>query len=270
MISLVNISESALLGWLDAFVWPFVRLGAMLSAAPLFGARTVPVRARVLLAVVLAAAIAPMIQPGRHVELFSGAGVVALGREVLIGASIGFLLQMLFAVFSMAGELVALTSGLAFATMVDPDRGTSVPLLGQYYVIIATLLFLALNGHLALIGLVVQSFTALRAGTTGFDAGGLWQLAEYGSDMFRSAVLVALPASTALLLANVAMGMIARSAPQLNIFAVGFPMTLLLGILFLLLSLPALAPQVTDFTAAVFQRAGVMVSALAPSGGAAP
>ncbi len=267
MTSLAYIGETELMGWLHAFVWPFVRIGAMLLAAPLFGARTVPARVRVLLAAVLATAIAPMVGSESTVSAFSGAGLLALGREALIGVSIGFLLQMLFAAFSMAGELVALSSGLAFATMVDPDRGTSVPLLGQYYVIFATLLFLALNGHVALLGLVVRSFGVLAAGTTSFDVGGIRDLAGYGADMFTNAVLVALPASAALLLANLAMGMIARSAPQLNIFAVGFPMSLLLAVVFLLLSLPELAPQLTDFLARVFERASSMIGDFAQPGG---
>jgi flagellar biosynthesis protein FliR len=146
-------------------------------------------------------------------------------REVLIGVTLGFFVQLIFSAMAMAGELVALSMGLAFASMVDPERGTSVPLVGQYFVIFATLLFLAFDGHLAAAGAAARELRSLcrrrcRAA---------WQLARsgswsgWGSRMFEAAVFVALPASASLLLANVSMGMVARSAPQLNIFAVGFP-----------------------------------------------
>lgn len=241
-MALLQASEAQILAWLSGLMLPFLRIGALLMAAPLFGARTVPMRVRISLALLVALVVAPLF-PSPPLELFSVAGVLALGREILIGLALGFLVQMMFAALAMAGEIVALSTGLAFATLVDPDRGGSVPLVGQYYVIFSTLLFLAFDGHLALLALVMQSFEPLPAGAAFAMTDGWWQLVAWGSQMYAAAVLVALPAAAALLVANVCMGLVARSAPQLNIFAVGFPVTLLLGIVFLALTLPSLAPQ---------------------------
>jgi flagellar biosynthesis protein FliR len=260
----IEASEMQIVAWLSGLVLPFLRVGALLVAAPLFGARTVPVRTRAILAVLIAFLVAPVFPPARPVALFSVDGLLAMGSEVLLGLALGFLVQMMFAALAMAGEIVALSTGLAFATMVDPDRGVSVPLIGQYYVIFSTLLFLAFDGHLALLDLVMHSFAPLPAGSAAALADGWWQLVAWGSDMYRGAVLVALPAAAALLLANVAMGLVARSAPQLNIFAVGFPVTLLLGLLFLLLTLPALAPQLVALLESALGRGGEVLGAVAP------
>lgn len=258
-MSLFTVSDGELTSWVGSVVWPFVRISALLAAAPLFGARTVPVRVRAALAMLIALLVAPMLPSQTPVEILSREGAVAIGRETLIGLGLGFLTQMMFAALAMAGEIVALSTGLAFATIVDPERGNSVPLVGQYYVILATLLFLAFDGHLALLDLLVRSFEPLPPAGDGIGASGWWGLVAWGSQMYRGAVQVALPAAAAVLLANVAIGMIARSAPQLNIFAVGFPITLLLGIVFLLLGLPALEPGVGELLGDVLDRAGAVL-----------
>ena len=242
-IALQTFTTTELVSLLNGFLWPFVRISALLVATPLFGARTVPVRVRVCLAVLLTVIIAPQLTVPSDVEPLSVAGAVMAGREALIGTGMGFLLQMVFGAVAMAGEIIALSMGLAFASIVDPERGGSVPLVSQYFVVFSTLVFLALDGHLALLTLLVDSFRLLPPDAAGLGAGGFLAIAQWGTRMFEAAVFVALPASAALLVASVSMGLIARSAPQLNIFAVGFPMTLLLGLAALLLSVPLLAPQ---------------------------
>lgn len=257
----LQLVESDMIGWLNGVMWPFARIGALLLAAPLFGARTVQVRARICLALVIALLVSPQIETPADVSALSMGGVLLLGREVVIGLGTGFLVQMIFGAMAVAGEVVALSMGLAFASMVDPERGVSVPLVGQYFVIVATLLFLALDGHLALLVLLVESFRFLPPGEAVLSAAGFYELVQWGSRMFEAAVFVALPASAALLVAGVSMGLIARSAPQLNIFAVGFPMTLLLGLVALLLSLPLLAPQLEQLLeAAIVDVRGVWVA----------
>jgi flagellar biosynthetic protein FliR len=249
-MALLEIAEADLLAWITGLLWPFVRIGALLVAAPLFGARTVSVRIRVALALLLAVVVFPLVPVPTDVDPLSLNGATLVLREVLIGVVMGFVLQMVFSAMAMAGELVALSMGLAFASMVDPDRGGSVPLVGQYFVIISTLLFLAMDGHLALLMLLMESFRLLPPATGGLAGAGFAELVGWGTEMFRAAVFVALPASASLLVANVSMGMIARSAPQLNIFAVGFPMTLMLGIVVLMLSLPALGGQFAEILTA--------------------
>ncbi|TVS18560.1 MAG: flagellar biosynthetic protein FliR [Gammaproteobacteria bacterium] len=255
----MQLGEQELLAWINAVLWPFVRIGALLLAAPLFGARTVPVRARVLLALTLALIVAPGVDVPADTQPLSAAGALLLVREVVIGASMGFLLQLVFGAMAMAGEIVALSMGLAFASMVDPERGVSVPLVGQYFVIFATLLFLTFDGHLALLTLLFESFQLLPPAASGLPAGGFWQLVGWGSAMFEAAVFVALPASAALLVASVSMGLIARSAPQLNIFAVGFPMTLVLGMVTLLLVMPSLPLQLEQVLGSAFALSRTML-----------
>jgi flagellar biosynthesis protein FliR len=244
---LLMVDHDELMRWITSVMFPFVRIGALLLAAPMFGARTVPVRVRVGLALMLAFAVAPLLPAtAATVDPVSVPGAWLVAREVLIGAIMGFLLQMVFGAMAMGGEIVALSMGLAFASVVDPERGASVPLVGQYFVIFATLLFLAFDGHLALLALLFESFELLPPSAGGFGAAGFWEVAIWGTEMFRAAVLVALPAAAALLVASVSMGMIARSAPQLNIFAVGFPLTLMLGLVLLALGLGSLAPQLEN------------------------
>lgn len=251
-MSLLTIEYAELMGWITAVMWPFLRIGALLVAAPLFGARTVPARVRVTLALALAFVVAPLLPQPELVDPLSLAGALVAVREILIGAVLGFLLQMVFGAMAMGGEIVALSMGLAFASVVDPERGASVPLVGQYFVIFATLVFLAFDGHLALVALLFDSFLLLPPSSAGFGAAGFWEVVTWGSEMFQAAVLVALPAAASLLVASVSMGMIARSAPQLNVFAVGFPLTLTLGLVLLAIALPGLAPQLEVVFESVF------------------
>lgn len=255
------LTDADLLALVTRVLWPLVRIAALLAAAPLFGARTVPVRLRAALAFVLALVVSAQIAAPPNVDPFSLAGAVALAREAAIGAGLGFLLQMIFGAMGIAGEIIALSMGLSFASVVDPERGASVPLVGQYFVVLSTLLFLALDGHLALVSLLVESFRLLPPAATGLGADGFFELAAWGARMFEAAVLVALPASAALLVASVSMGLIARSAPQLNVFAVGFPMTLLLGIVALALGIPSLAPQFEHVLEAAFTEASALLGA---------
>ncbi len=254
-MALMNFTEGELMSWLSSLLYPFVRIGALLLAAPMFGARTVPVRVRLVLAMLLAIIVFPHVSAPADVQPLSLSGGLLLLREVLIGVSIGLLMQMMFAAVAIAGEVIALSMGLAFASMVDPERGGSVPLVGQHFVVYATLLFLAFDGHLALLMLLIESFEWLPPASSGLGALGFRELAGWGSRMFEAAILVALPASAALLVASVSMGLIARSAPQLNIFAVGFPMTLMLGIAALLFSMPLLVGQVELVLSAVLDHA---------------
>jgi flagellar biosynthetic protein FliR len=263
----LQVTEAQLIGWVTSLIWPFLRITALLVAAPLFGARTVPIRIRISLALLLALLVAPLYPAASDIQPFSAAGLLAAAREIAIGLGIGFLVQLLFGAMAMAGEIVALSTGLAFATMVDPDRGGSVPLVGQYFVIFTTLLFLAFDGHLAMLALLVDSFGPLPPGGAGIGPDGWRGLVAWASEMYANAVLVALPAAAALLLANITMGLVARSAPQLNIFAVGFPVTLLLGLVVLLLGLPALEPQVAALQDSVFEHAATLLGlGGAPSG----
>lgn len=240
--------------------WPFVRISAMLMVAPIYAASSFPVRIRVVLAVLVTVALYPVIEPVKGVDPVSLQGFVILGHQVIIGAAMGFFLQMAFQMLVIAGEAIAMTMGLGFARMMDPQNGVQVPVVAQYFIIVATLLFLSMNGHLLLLQMVIQSFEILPIAETGMTRAGLWQVAAWGSQMFIGALLVAIPAVTALLVANIAMGIITRAAPQLNIFAVGFPLILLLGFVLLMMTLPSMLPQFSNQVMHAFDSALKAVS----------
>jgi flagellar biosynthetic protein FliR len=249
-----------LIALIGSFFWPFIRIGAMFVAAPLLGARTMPLRVRIATSLALTVVIAPMIDVPPGLDPFSLAGLLTTFQQVLIGAAMGFTLQLVFSALAQAGEAIAMTMGLGFASMMDPQNGVQVPVVSQYYVVVATLVFLALNGHLILIEVVYASFETLPVGAAGMDRDAFWMLAQWGTEMFAGAVLIALPAVAALMLVNIAFGVITRAAPQLNIFAVGFPMTLLIGFVMMLLSLPTLAPQLNDLLLNAFSLMGRMTA----------
>jgi len=156
---------------------------------------------------------------------------------------------------------MAQTMGLGFAQMNDPANGVTVPVVSQFYVIIATLLFLALNGHLVLIDVLAESFQMLPISMQGVNNDGLWVLISWSSWIFTGAVLMSLPVVVALLLVNVAFGVMMRAAPQLNVFAVGFPLTLTFGFIFMLASLPIFLPQFSDMVEHALMVVGNIVSA---------
>lgn len=236
---MITLSAAQLSEWIGLYFWPFLRIGACLMVAPVFGTRTVPMHARLIIAASLTVLLAPLIQSPPPVELFSGTSLVIIVQQLIIGVAQGFALQIIFDAVVMGGQLLANSMGLSFAMNVDPLHGTSTPVLGQFYMIIVTLTFLALNGHLLLIESLLQSFTLLPIGTTGLGGDGLWVLVNFGATLFSGALMIALPGLAAMLIVNFGFGIMSRAAPTLNLFAVGFPATLALGLVVVLLGLPA-------------------------------
>jgi flagellar biosynthesis protein FliR len=223
--------------------FPFARIGACLMVAPMFGARFVGARTRIILAVAITALVAPLI-PTPAIAPFSPQGVVVVFQQLLIGVALGFALQVVFDALALAGQLLANSMGLSFAFNIDPLRGSSTPALSQLYVILATLTFLALDGHVALIQMLVAGLYGLPVGMTGLGQEGLWQLILWGGTLFSGAIGIALPGVTALLIVNLAFGVVSRAAPSLNLFAVGFPVSLVVG---LLVVLAGIAPLQQSF-----------------------
>mgnify|MGYP001183563307 FL=1 len=237
------LTTAEITAWLGTFAWPWIRVSAMLMAAPVFGHVQVPVRLRVFLGVVLAVAMLPAVGEVPAVDPFSVTALMIAVQQVLIGVLIGLLLSIAFQAIVVAGESISLTMGLGFATMVDPQNG-SVPVLSQFLIILATLVFLGLGGHLMLIELLAVSFELMPVSADGFARADFLAVAAFAAQMFAGAVLIALPAVTVLLGVQLAMGIMTRAAPQMNIFSVGFPVTMLLGfgtVLFLVL--PVLTPR---------------------------
>lgn len=252
----MHVSSAEIAAWVGAFLWPLTRVSALLMVAPVFGSQIVPRRIRLMTALALTWAILPFAPPMPAVEPLSPTGLLVTAQQVLIGLSMGFILRLVFGALDLGGQVIAMQMGLSFASLADPQNGLQSPLLSQLYALLGTLIFLALNGHLLLIRLLVDSFTVLPVAPTGADRDWLWVLVTWANQMFAGAVLVALPAITSLLVVNLAFGVMVRAAPQLNIFAVGFPITLVLGLLIILYSLPTLLYQLDHLFAEAFRSIG--------------
>ncbi|QKI89537.1 flagellar biosynthetic protein FliR [Thiomicrorhabdus xiamenensis] len=242
----MSFSYTEFLQWVGLYFYPFVRIGAMLSLIPLYGNRAVTTRTKVILALFITIAAVPSIAVPPPVDPFTWKGVLFILQQVLIGLAMGVIFLVIFQAFVVAGHLIAMGMGLAFAQMTDPTSGVSTPVVSQYFVIIVTLLFLALNGHILVLHVVVDSFEYLPIGVEFLNQQSLRLIFEFGSYMFSAGVLIALPAITALLLVNVAFGVVTRAAPALNIFAVGFPVTLLAGLVMLTLTTPVILPHLQE------------------------
>ncbi len=252
----MQFTSAELYAWIGGFFWPFFRVAAMLTAAAVFGTRALPMRARLMLALALTLVIAPMAGPMPAVDLLSGPGLFITAQQILIGVTIGFVLRMVFAALELAGEMIGQLMGLGFASLVDPQNGVNVPAVGQLYVLLGTLMFLALNGHLLWIEALAESFRMIPVGSAGLMPDGLWMMVGFISQIFGWAMRMALPVVAALLVVNLAFGVLARTSPQLNVFSIGFPTALLVGLALLLVTLPAVLLKVGPITAEGYELVG--------------
>jgi flagellar biosynthesis protein FliR len=235
----VTIEMSALIYWLSGMLWALGRVGGFCMVAPIFSATVMPMRIRVAIMVVLTMVLAPLAPT--QLDLFSATGAATMVSQVLIGGSIGFVLQLVFQAVSYGGILIGQSMGLGFAELVSPTSNTSVPVLGQFYMVMVTLLFLAMDGHLQVISLLADSFRSLPPGATGLDEKSLYAVVAAGGNLFSGALRVALPAMTALLLVNIGFAATSRASPSMNLFAVGFPISICMGFIALWLAMRGLA-----------------------------
>jgi flagellar biosynthesis protein FliR len=238
--------------WVGGAFWPFLRIGACLMVAPVFGASYVPPRVRIVLAGALTLVALPLLPPNQGAPMLSGDGVVTTVEQIIIGVALGFALQLMFDALTLGGQIIANGMGLGFAFNIDPLRGVTTPALGQFYSLLGVLVFLALDGHIALIETLIASFRGLPVGPEGLSAASLHSLANWGNELFLGALRVALPGMTALLVINLAFGVTSRAAPSLNLFAVGFPITLVFGFVIVLFGLPGIVSVLTDLLSAAF------------------
>ncbi|WP_375739176.1 flagellar biosynthetic protein FliR [Pseudomonas boanensis] len=226
---MLELSDAQIGGWVGSFLLPLFRTAALLMTMPVIGTQLVPMRVRLYLAAAIAVVLVPALPPMPAVDTLSLRTLLLIGEQVLIGALLGFVLQLFFHAFVVAGQIISMQMGLGFASMVDPTNGVSVPVLGQFYLMLVTLLFLAMNGHLVVFEVLAESFVTLPVGG-GLMAAHYWEVAGKLGWVMGAGLLLSLPAITALLVVNVAFGVMTRAAPQLNIFSIGFPLTLALGL----------------------------------------
>ena len=238
---MISITTAQLDAWLAAFAWPLARILALFASAPIIGNPSLPTSVKIGLALLLTVLIAPLLPPPPDIDPASATGLLILAQQMLIGLAMGFAMQIVFHATEMAGEFIGLQMGLGFATLYDASIPGFIPVLGQYMGVIVSLAFLAIDGHLLLLSGLVGSFDALPIAALS-AAPGLRSLVDWAGCIFTFSLTLSLPLLAALLITNLALGVLTRAAPQLNIFAVGFPLTILAGLLVLALSLPYFTP----------------------------
>jgi flagellar biosynthesis protein FliR len=237
---MVTFSEAQLLAWITPLLWPFVRALALLTSLPVFSQRAVPMRVKVSLALLISLAIQPMLPTMPAVALDSPQAMALVLQQVMVGVAMGFAARVVFAAVELGGELVGLQMGLNFAGFFDPVTASQGTATARFFGTVVSFLFVLLNGHLVIIGVLARSFEVFAVGDEPFAF--IRQVAphQWGAEVFALGLWVALPLIGMLLFVNLVLGVISRVAPQISIFAVGFPITLSVGLAGMLLTLPLL------------------------------
>lgn len=237
---MITFTEAQIMAWLSPVLWPFLRVLALFTSAPVFSMRVIPVRTRIGLAffVALCAQAALPEQPVISLNGREAAGAVL--QQVGVGLALGFAVRLVFAAVEFAGEVIGLQMGLNFASFFDPTSNAQVSAVARFFGNIAMLLFVVINGHLLVLMAVVKSFDAFPVEGHFLQSVMQMQLHTLGAGIFSSALWIALPMIALLLFVNLTLGIISRVAPQMNIYAVGFPVTLTVGLLGITATLPML------------------------------
>jgi flagellar biosynthetic protein FliR len=238
--------------WLAGFFYPFARVAAMVMTAPILSDASTPQPVRAGLALLITIVVAPTLPQMPPVAPFSGPGIALLLEQILIGAALGFAMQVAFAAITLAGDMIGLQMGLSFASFIDPEHNEQVPIIGSFLSILLMLYFLSMNGHLQLIAALTDTFRSLPVAGDTLHLGDLHALLVAAGDMFAAGFRIALPVIATMLLANLTLGMLMRTAPQVNLLAIGFPLTLALGFIVLTLMLPLLTVNFDEVIARGF------------------
>ncbi|TBU98166.1 flagellar biosynthetic protein FliR [Stutzerimonas kirkiae] len=249
---MLELSAAQIGGWVGQFMLPLFRIAALLMSMPIIGTQLVPVRIRLYLALAITLALMPALPEMPVVDALSLPAMLLIVEQILIGVMFGFVLQLFFHVFIVSGQLLAMQMGLGFASMVDPANGISVPVLGQFFNMLIILLFLAVNGHLVVLEILAESFVTLPVGA-GLSTNHYWEVASKLGWVLGAGLLLVLPAITALLVINLAFGLMTRAAPQLNIFSIGFPLTLVIGLVIVWVGMADILAQYQGFASETLQ-----------------
>lgn len=256
---MISFTSAQLSTWLAAFIFPLARILALIASSPIFGNRQIPARLKVGFAVLLTLVVAPTLEIPTDIDPASAQGVILLAQQIVAGLMMGFSIRLVFTAVEMAGDIAGMQMGLGFANFYDPQNASFSPVIAQFLGIIAALAFLALNLHLVMLAALVDSFRSFPISSVPPSATAFRTLAEWGGSIFANALQLCLPLIGALLITNLALGILTRSAPQLNIFAVGFPITLAVGFGALMLLMPFFAPLLDYFTRMALDTAARMM-----------
>ncbi|HLA36716.1 MAG TPA: flagellar biosynthetic protein FliR [Rhodocyclaceae bacterium] len=235
---MITFSSAQLDEWIALVIFPLSRILALLATAPVFNNAALPVRVRLTVGLTVAMAVTLALPPIPPIPAGSWIGLAIIAQQILIGMAMGFALRMTFAAFDVAGEIISLQMGLSFATFYDPTSGGQTPVISEFLALMTALVFLGMNGHLLTLSVLAESFTLLPISATPVHAGIFKPLFAWSATLFATGLLLAMPMIATLLIVNIALGVLARIAQQLNLFAIGFPVTLALGFVVLMLSLP--------------------------------
>ena len=237
---MISISEAQLVAWISPILWPFLRILAVFTAAPILSSKAFPVRARIALAFFIAFAAQPSLQGQPLISINGPEALGTVVQQVGIGLAIGFTVRLIFAALELAGEVVGFQMGLGFASFFNPALNNQSSAVGRFYGQLAAFLFVVMNGHLIVLMAVIKSFDAFPLDQNFLEALKKMKLYELGTDLFASALWIALPVIGMLMFANLALGIVSRVAPQMNIFAIGFPVTLTVGLIGIAATVPML------------------------------
>lgn len=260
---MISVTVDQLYAWINTFFWPFVRIAAMVSSAPLLSESAIPARVKVGLAVMLTLIVAPTLEPMPSLSTASWGALWIVGQQVLIGLALGLTMRIIFAAVQTAGEFVGLQMGLAFASFFDPATGSNTAVLARILNTITLLVFIAMNGHLLMIGGLVRTFEVLPIAGAALDVNGWGVLMEWSRQIVISGLLLALPVMVVLLTINLSLGILNRTAQQLSVFAVGFPISLTVGLTILAVVLPQISPFLERLFQDGYDTMGRLVQAFA-------
>jgi flagellar biosynthetic protein FliR len=238
----MDIAVTDLMERFYGLLWPMLRISALLVAAPIFSLRALNLRIRIVLAMALTWLVYPL-HDWPKIDPLAAAGLLEIVNQIMIGALMGLVLQVVTAAIVLAGQSIANAIGLSMATMIDPNMG-NVPVISQFLLVMSTLIFVGLGGHALLLNLVLESFTSLPIGSNLMTTEAMKQVIAWSSMLFLGALLTALPVMVALLFINIGLGVATRAAPSLNIFSVGFPAMVFAGYAVLILALPNIGARI--------------------------
>ena len=228
------------MAWLSPMLWTFLRVLAVFTSAPIFSSKAFPVRARIALAFFIAFAAQASLQNQPTISITGPEAMGAVIQQVGIGLAIGFTIRLVFSAIELAGEVVGLQMGLSFASFFDPSLNTQSSAVARFFGHMAAFLFIVMNGHLLVMMAVIKSFDAFPVDQNFLEALKTMKLYSLGSDIFASGLWIALPMVGMLMFVNLAFGIVSRVAPQMNLFSIGFPIMLTVGLIGMTATLPML------------------------------
>jgi len=241
---MISIGSAQIDAWIVAFIYPLTRILGFIATAPLWSSTGIPRRTRLILGLAITVALAPSLPTMPVAQPGSLSGLWIMVQQMLIGIGMGFAVKITFTAFDLAGEFISTQMGLGFATFYDPQNSSQTLVISEFINLLALLLFLSMNGHLLYLATLAQSFSVIPVSAPPLGAGSWLNLAELGSKIFSAGLLLSLPVMAALMITNIALAVLTRAAPQLNLFALGFPLTLIGGFVALAISLNYLATPI--------------------------